>query len=45
MSKANNVKRAWFSRLAALGLLAVVGVGLSGCYGPGWCAWHPWRCR
>ena len=45
MNKANNGKRARFTRLAALGLLALVGVGMSGCEGPGWCAWHPWRCR
>jgi hypothetical protein len=46
MNKANDGKRTRFTRLAALGLLAVVGVTLSGCYppGPGWCYWHPYRC-
>jgi|HubBroStandDraft_4_1064222.scaffolds.fasta_scaffold5874786_1 hypothetical protein len=46
MNKANDGKRARFTRLAALGLLVAVGVTLSGCYppGPGWCYWHPYRC-
>lgn len=36
-------------RLSAACLLLALGTSLSGCIvapgGPGWCYYHPWRCR
>lgn len=48
-SSRGQVRACWVARLAATALLIIIGGSLTGCVlapvGPGWCYYHPYRCR